>query len=173
MKEIPEYEKYPVSKEEMGKRYKNWTDALANQMMVLYRVGKETGGEVFVKRLKEEFFKLGENSAQVFKAVTGTKNEDFQDCSGGLMKVFNRLDDAMANFWDGYIENSKSALEKEVKTCPAAKQWSQEPDFCASIIGELVKGMAHALNPKFKTDGFSKLLVKGDQCCRYRIEMKD
>jgi len=173
MKEVPEFEKYPVSKEEMGKRYKNWTEALANQMMVLYRVGKETGGENFVKRLKEEFFKLGENSALVFKSVTGAKNDEFQNCSEGLPKIFDRLDDAMANFWDGYIENKANVFEKEVTTCPAAKQWSQEPEFCDVFIGEFMKGMASALNPRFKTNGFSKLLVKGDKCCRYRIEMKD
>jgi hypothetical protein len=31
MGEIPEYEKYLVSGEEMGKRYKNWTGTLASE----------------------------------------------------------------------------------------------------------------------------------------------
>ena len=37
MKEVPEFEKYPVSEAKMGKRYKNWTEGLANQMIVLYQ----------------------------------------------------------------------------------------------------------------------------------------
>jgi hypothetical protein len=171
MKEKPDYEKYPISEEEMGKRYKNWTEGLALQMMVLYRVGKETGGEDFVKRLKEEYFKIGQNNALILKARTGATTEDFKDCSGGLPKILDRIDDAMANFWDGYIENTANAFEKEIKTCPVVKQWSKEPEFCHVFFGEFVKGVAHALNPRFKTNGFSKLLVKGDDCCRYRIEM--
>jgi hypothetical protein len=149
------------------------TDSLANLVMVLYRVGKETGREPFVKRLKEELSKTGEHMAQVLKDATGTKNEDFQNCLGGLPKVFDTIDDGFGNFWDGYIENSTNVFEKEVKTCPVARQWSQEPDFCETILGEAaLQGIAHALNPKFKL-GFSKLLVKGDHLCRYRIEMKD
>ena len=170
MKEIPDYEKYPVSEEEMGKRYKNWTQGLGNQMMVLYRVGKETGGEKFIERLKAEYFKIGQNSARSVMAATGTTKEDFKDCSA-LPKICDFIDDSMANFWDGYVENSPNALEKEIKTCPVVKPWSDEPDFCDIILGEFVKGVAHGLNPQFKTDGFSKLLVKGDDCCRYRIEL--
>ncbi len=45
MPEKPEYENYPVSDEVMGKRYKNWTEGLARQMVVLYKIGKEVGGE--------------------------------------------------------------------------------------------------------------------------------
>jgi aspartate-semialdehyde dehydrogenase len=173
MKKVPEFEKYPVSPEEMGKRYKNWTDGMAYQMMVLYRVGKETGGENFIKRLKEEYFKIGQNTALALKSHAGAKREEFQDCSGALPNICNSIDDSMANFWDGYIENTAKAFEKEIKTCPVARQWSKEPEFCDIMFGELVKGVAHALNPQFKTDGFSKLLVKGDNCCRYRIEMNE
>jgi len=81
MKETPAYEKYPVSEEEMGKRYKNWTEGQAYQMMLLYRVGKETGGEKFIERLKEEYFKLGRQSARLSMKLTGTTKEDFEDCS--------------------------------------------------------------------------------------------
>lgn len=172
MKEIPEFEKYPVSSEEMGKRYKNWTDALAYQMMVLYRVGKETGGNNFIKRLKEEYFKIGQNTAKGLKAAIGAKDEDFQDCKA-VPNICDRLDDSLANFWDGYIENTTKAFEKEIKTCPVARRWSKEPDFCDLMFGEMVKGVANALNPQFKTEGFNKLLVRGDECCRYRIEMSD
>lgn len=170
MKEVPAYEKYPLSQEEMGKRYKNWTDALAYQMMILYRVGKETGGQNFIERLKEEYYKLGRKNARLSMTATATTKEDFKDCLG-LPKICNAIDDSMANFWDGYIENSATAFEKEIITCPVAKSYSMEPDFCDLILGQFVKGVAHESNPQFKTDGFSKLLVKGDSCCRYRIEL--
>jgi len=45
-----------------------------------------------------------------------------------------------------------------------------EPDFCDVISGEFVKGAAHEANPEFTTGGFTKVLVEGDNCCRYRIE---
>jgi len=51
MKEVPPYKNYPVSEEEMGKRYKNWTESLGIQMAMMYRVGKEVGGEAFVEKL--------------------------------------------------------------------------------------------------------------------------
>jgi len=172
MKQVPEYEKYPVSEEEMGKRYKNWTTGLAYQMMVLYRIGKETGGERFIERLKEEYYKMGHQSARSSMKATGTTKGDFKDCSA-LPKICDLFDDSMANFWDGYVENSARAFEKEIKTCPAVKQWSMEPDFCDVILGQFVKGVAHEANPHFKTDGFTKLLVKGDSCCRYRIELDE
>ena len=50
MKETPDYEKYPISEEEMGKRYKNWTNS--GQMVVLYRVGKEIAARKLLERLK-------------------------------------------------------------------------------------------------------------------------
>jgi hypothetical protein len=173
MKEVPEYEKYPVSEAEMGKRYKNWTEGLANQMMVLYRVGKETGGDKFVERLKEEYFKIGQGRARSLMKLTGTTEEDYKDCFKNLPNICNLIDDAMANFWDGYVERTANAFEKEIKTCPVVKQWSKEPEICDVLLREFVKGVANELNPKFKTEGFSKLLVSGDNCCRYRVELGD
>jgi hypothetical protein len=170
MKEIPEYENYPVSGEEMGKRYKNWTDSLAHQLVLLYRVGKEVGGEKFVERLKEEYYLQGYNSAKVWMSRTGTTLDDFQDCTA-LPKVFDMIDDFFANYWDGYVEHTPNAFEKELKTCPVVKSWSNEPELCELLWGESLRGMAAALNPKFKTSGFTKLLTKGDKCCRYRVSL--
>ena len=172
MKEKPEYENYPVSLEEMGKRYKNWTDTLALQMVLLYRVGKEVGGQKFVDRLKEEYYKNGGKAATFWMDQTGSRPEDFKDCMG-IAKLQDAIDDAHANFWDGYIERTPKAFEKEVKTCPVARAWSKEPEICEVLIGEFVKGLATALNPKFKNEGFSKLLTKGDKTCRFRFEMLD
>ena len=172
MKEIPAYEQYPVSEEEMGKRYKNWTEALARQMVLLFRVGKEVGGERFVERLKEEYYKNGQKGAAMWMALSGTTKEDFKDCSH-LPKVHDLIDDTFANYWDGYVEQTPKAFEKELKTCPVAKPWSKAPELCELLLGESLKGMATELNPKFKTAGFSKLLTKGDSVCRFRVELED
>jgi hypothetical protein len=172
MKEKPHYEKYPVSDEEMGKRYKNWTKALARQMVILYRVGKEVGGKEFIERLKEEYYKDGQKGAEMWMALSGTKLEDFNDCTA-LPKVHDMIDDTFANYWDGYVEHTPQAFEKELKTCPVAKAWSKEPELCEILLGESLRGMASVLNPKFKTEGFSKLLTKGDKVCRFRVELED
>jgi hypothetical protein len=172
MKETPHYEKYPVSEEEMGKRYKNWTKALARQMVAMYRVGKEVGGKKFIERLKEEYYKDGQKGAEMWMALSGTNMEDFHDCTA-LPKVHDMIDDTFANYWDGYIEHTPQAFEKELKTCPVAKAWSKEPELCEVLLGESLRGMASVLNPKFKTDGFSKLLTKGDKVCRFRVELED
>ncbi|MFW9877743.1 MAG: hypothetical protein ACFFG0_32040, partial [Candidatus Thorarchaeota archaeon] len=73
MKEIPDYEKYPVSEEEMGNRYKNWTKALARMAVLLYTVGKEVGGEKFVERLKEENRERGKRDAATIMKIVGCK----------------------------------------------------------------------------------------------------
>ena len=172
MKEIPDYENYPVSEEEMGKRYKNWTAALARQMAVMFRIGKEVGGEKFIERLKEEYYKDGQKGAEMWMKLSGTKREDFQDCMA-LPKVHDLVDDTFANFWDGYVEHTPKAFEKELKTCPVTKAWSREPDICEVLLGESLRGMAAALNPKFKTSGFTKLLTKGDNCCRFRVALEE
>jgi len=172
MSEKQDWEKYPVSDEEMGKRYKNWTEALARQMVLLYRVGKEVGGERFVERLKEEYYKDGQKGATMWMGLTGTKPEDFKDCMA-LPKIQDMIDDNFGNFWNGYIEHSPKAIEKELYTCPITKQWSKEPDLCAICVTQSGVGMYKSLNPKFKFKGFSKLLTKGDKVCRVRIEMED
>jgi hypothetical protein len=172
MKETPDYENYPVGDEVLGKRYKNWTEALARQMVTLYRVGKEVGGEKFVERLKEEYYKQGQKGAEMWMALSGTKPEDFHDCMA-LPRVHDLIDDTFANYWDGYVENTPRAFEKELKTCPVAKIWSREPELCEVLLGESLKGMAGKLNPKFKTKGFTKLLTKGDKVCRFRVALED
>ena len=172
MSEKQDWENYPVSEEEMGKRYKNWTEGLARQMVRLYRVGKEVGGEKFVERLKEEYRKDGQKGAKLWMTLTGTGPEDYKDCMK-LPKIQDMIDDGFGNFSDGYIENSRKAFEKELKTCPMTKQWSKEPDLCAICVNESAVAMYAALNPKFKFKGFSKLLTKGDKGCRFRVELED
>ena len=170
MQDTPDYEKYPVSEEEMGKRYKNWTEALSRQVVTLYRIGKEVGGEEFVARLREEFYRQGKKGALMWMGISGSRPEDFEDCMG-LPKLQDTIDDTYANFWDGYIEHTPQAFEKELKTCPVAKIWSREPDLCEVMLGASLEGMLEELNPRFKTEGFTRLLSKGDPVCRFRVEL--
>ena len=172
MQDVPDYEKYPVNEEEMGKRYKTWMEALARYVVLAYNIGKEVGGEKYVERMKEEFYKMGQKSAKMWMSLSGAKEEDFKDCLG-IPKLQDCMDDTMANFWNGYIENTPQAFEKEVYTCPIVKQWSKQPELCEILLGASMTGMIEKLNPKFKTKGFSKLLVKGDKTCRLRVEMGD
>jgi hypothetical protein len=155
----------------MGKRYKNWTEALARQMVIMYRIGKQVGGDEFVKKLKEAYYKDGQKGAKMWMEMSGCKPEDFKDCMA-LPKIYDLIDDTYANYWHGYVEHSEKAFEKELYTCPVTKLWSKEPDLCQILLGESANGMAEGLNPKFKTKGFSKLLTKGDKVCRYRVEME-
>ncbi len=170
MSEIPEYEKYPVSEEEMGKRYKNWTETLASQMALLFRVGKETGGNKFVEKLKEELYNQGKEDAVILKKLAIGKEQKFADC-GWFGKQADLIDDMFANFWHGYIEHTPEAFEKEIYTCPVARLWSNTPELC-DIISWRLWGMTEILNPKIKVKGFSKLLTRGDHVCRYRIELE-
>jgi hypothetical protein len=156
----------------MCKRYKNWTETLAYQIVLMYRVGKEFGGDKFVERMKEEFFKIGRKSAERWLFETGVKPEECHDCLP-LAKIQDHVDDRYANFWDGYVEHTPQAFEKEIKTCPITKPMSLEPDYCEILVSESYKGMLSALNPKFETEGRSKLLPKGDKCCRVRVTLKE
>lgn len=172
MENLPDYEKYPVSEEEMGKRYKNWVDALSRYVVIAFNVGKEVGGEKYVERLKEEFYKAGQRGAKHWAQAAGVTEAELEDCKG-MAKIQDFIDDGYANFWEGYIENSPKALEKEVYTCPVAKPWTRAPEFCEVILAASMEGMINTLNPKFESKGFSKLIPKGDKVCRFRIEMKE
>jgi len=172
MKEKPVYEQYPISEEEMGRHYKAWVTNLANQVVYLFKLGKEMAGEAFIERVRADFEAMGKQSASYWMSKTGTKPEDFKDCTG-IPKIQDMIDTTYANFWDGYIENSPQAFEKEVTTCPVAKPWSQEPDICDVMLGGFESGLMKGLNPRFSPKGFSKLLVKGDRSCRFRVELED
>ena len=171
MSTVPEHERYPVSQEEMGRRYKNWMDVLAMYMVIAYNVGKEVGGDKYVERMKEEFAKLGEKSATFWMTVSHTTEQELADCCG-IARLQDHMDDMYANFWDGYIENTPEAFEKEVYTCPVARAWSRQPELCSVLLQTSLSSLMKKLNPKFKPLGFSKLMVKGDKTCRFRIEME-
>lgn len=169
MKEIPAYENYPISEEEMGKRYKNWMQVLALYVVMAYDTGKEVGGEAYVKKMKEKFHAMGQKSARMWMKRSGSRPEDMADCLG-IPKLQDCMDDTFANFWHDYIETTPEAFEKEVYTCPVAGIWSQQPELCEILLNASMCGMMESLNPKFQPKGFSKLLVKGDSTCRFRVE---
>lgn len=166
-----DYEKNPFSEEEMNQRYRNWADWLASLLVTVYQVGKETGGEKFMSRIKEEFYKQGQKGAKRWLSITGTKLEDYTNCQT-LCDLQDFIDDLFANYWKGHAEKSDQAFEKDLYTCPFTKQFSKEPEICSIIVGESTRGMYEALNPQYKFSGFSKLLTKGEGACRIRVELE-
>ena len=171
MQGLPEYERYPVSEAEMGQRYKNWVDALSRYVVLAFNVGKELAGEKYVERLKEEFYKLGQRSAKHWLEVSGITEVELADCKG-FGKLQDFIDDGYANFWEGYIENSPEAFEKELYTCPVVKAWSRAPELCEVMLCASMEGLIETLNPQCEAKGFSRLMTKGDKVCRFRMEMK-
>jgi hypothetical protein len=164
-------EKYPVSEEEMGKKYKIWTESLARYVVWLYSIGKEVGGDKFVEKVKDKYYSEGLKSAKGLMAMTGTSPEDFQDCAN-IHKIWDIIDESAANYWNGYVENSPRAFEKELFTCPGAKAYSKEPEICSLCITSWCNGVVKGLNPRLEMK-FSKLMPEGDDVCRYRVEMKE
>ncbi|HEX76764.1 MAG TPA: hypothetical protein G4O12_09350 [Dehalococcoidia bacterium] len=172
MQNMPEYERYPVSEAEMGQRYKNWVDALSRYTVIAFNVGKEVAGEKYVERVREEFYKAGQRSAKHWLEASGVKEAELADCRG-LAKVQDFIDDGYANFWEGHIENSPRAFEKELLTCPVVKPWSRAPELCEIMLAASMDGLVKTLNPKCEAKGFSKLLTRGDKGCRFRVEMQE
>ena len=162
-----------LSDAEMGQRYKNWMEALARYTVIAFNVGKELAGEKYVERLKEEFYQAGQRSAKYWVEATGIKElqpELQPDCKA-IGKLMDFIDNGYANFWDGYIENSPKAYDKDIVTCPIAKPWSRAPELC-DMIEVSMQGLYDALNPKARIK-FDKWLTRGEKVCHYRIEMKE
>ncbi len=172
MKETPEYEKYPISEEEMGKHYKAWMNALGDFIMDLFKIGKEVGGDEFIERVKSDFTMKGKMEASYWMKRAGATADDFKDCTD-VHKVQDVIDNNFANFYDGYIEKTPGVFEKEVKTCPVAKSFCKTPEICDVILESYESGVMKGLNPKFNFKGFSKLIPKGDDTCRFRVELED
>ncbi len=159
-----------LSQVDMGERYKNWMEALARWTVIAIAVGKEVAGEAYLKRLEEEFYNGGRRNVRHWTEVVGLE-ETAPDCMA-LGKIMDAVDDSFANWWDGYVENSPKAFEKHILTCPVAKAFRREPDFCERLVGASALGMLQGLNPKAHIT-FDKFLSKGDETCHYRIEIKE
>ena len=158
--------------EGMEERYKTWAENLAGLVALLVTVGQEVGGEEFLSKVEEAIFEGSKSDAQKWKDAAGIKeSETTLDCLK-IGQVFDALDDSLANFWDGYVEQSAKAFEKRVVTCPVAEGFSINPVICERLIASGAQGLLKALNPK-ATLRFAELMPKGGDCCRYRIEIED
>jgi len=162
-----------LSDKELVKAYKSWMDACARYAVMAFNVGKEVGGEKYVKKLKEEFYKAGQRGAKSWIAASGVKElqPELKPGCRAIGKLMDYIDEGYLNFWDGYKENSEKAYDKDILTCPVAKAWSRAPELC-DCIEVSMQGLYDSINPKAKIK-FDKLLTKGDEVCHYRIEMKE
>ncbi len=156
----------------MEERYKAWAENMAALVALLITVGQEVGGEDFMRKVEDAIFEGTKLDAQKWKEAAGIGDmETAPDCLT-IGKVFDTMDDSLANFWDGYIEKSPKAFEKRVVTCPAAEAFSMAPIICERVIASAAQGLVKALNPK-AAFRFTELMPKGDDSCRYRIEIED
>lgn len=158
--------------ENMEERYKAWAENMAGLVSLLVTVGQEVGGDQFLNKVEEAIFEGSKLDAQKWKDAAGIEEtETTLDCLK-IGKVFDKMDDSLANFWDGYIEKSPKAFEKRVVTCPVAEGFSIAPVVCERFILSGAQGLLKALNPK-ATFRFTELMPNGDDACCYRIEIEE
>lgn len=158
--------------ENMEQRYRAWAENMASLVAIMAIVGQETGGEEFLRKVEETIFEGSKLDVQRYKDAAGIADTDSPADCLTLSKLMDAVDDSLANFWDGYIEKSPGVFEKEVVTCPVAEAFSLAPVVCERIIAGGARGYIKALNPKADIR-FSKLIPKGDDVCRYRIEIEE
>lgn len=167
-----EQEKRFKNTENMEDRYKAWTENMAGLVSVLVTVGQEVGGDEFLNKVEEAIFEGSKLDAQKWKdAAKIGEAEKNLDCLK-IGQVFDKMDDSLANFWDGYIEKTPYVFEKRVVTCPVAEAFSIAPVVCERLILSGAQGLLEALNPK-ATFSFTELMPNGDDACCYRIELEE
>jgi hypothetical protein len=158
--------------ENMERRYRAWAENMASLVALILTIGQGVGGEQFLHKVEETVFEGSKLDVQKWKDIAGIGEiETAPDCLA-IGKVFDAMDDSLANFWDGYVEKSPKVFEKRVVTCPVAEAFSMAPVICERVIASGAKGLVKALN--LKADFcFLELMPKGDDACRYRIEITD
>ena len=158
--------------ENMEERYRNWAENMASLVALMTVIGQETGGEEFLRRVEETIFEGSKLDVQRYKDAAGIgETETEPDCLI-LGKLMDAVDDSLANFWDDYVEKSPKVFEKRVVTCPVAHAFAMAPVVCERIIAAGARGYLKALNPKAEIE-FTELIPKGDDACRYRIEIQE
>jgi hypothetical protein len=158
--------------ENMEERYRAWAENMASLVAIMTIVGQETGGEEFLRKVEEVIFEGSKLDVQRYKDAAGIgETEAAPDCLV-LGKLMDAVDDSLANFWDGYIEKSPKIFEKRVVTCPVADAFAMAPAVCERIIAAGARGYLKALNPRAEIE-FTELIPKGDDACRYRIQIKE
>jgi len=155
---------------DMGEKYKNWIESLVWQVVIAIGVGKEVAGENYLKKLEEASYSFGARSVGHWTELTGVKEAN-PDCMV-LGKIMDAIDDSIANWWDGYVENSPTAFEKHIINCPVAEYMKWAPEFCERLVPATLRGILQTLNPK-ATITFDSYLSKGDETCHYRVEIGD
>jgi hypothetical protein len=156
----------------MRQRYKAWAENLASLVALMVVIGEEVGGEQFLRKVEEAIFEGSKLDVERHKEAAGiAETETAPDCLA-IGRLLDIIDDSLANFWDGYIEKSPKVFEKRVVTCPVAEAFSMAPVICERVIASGLKGYVKALNPKAQVR-FTDLMPKGDDACRYRIEITD
>lgn len=157
---------------DMGERYKAWAENLAVLLVLMVKIGQESGGEQFLHKVEEAIFEGSKLDVQRRKDAAGVRETGTASDCLTIGKVFDTMDDSLGNFWDGYVEKSPKVFEKRIVTCPVAEAFSLAPVICERVIQSGAMGLVKALNPK-ASFRFLELMPKGDDVCRYRIEIQD
>jgi hypothetical protein len=150
----------------MEQVYKNWTEFLAHWVTIMFKVGKEMAGEAFVQKVEEELY---QGSLRLGTALRSQMGVEGTDCTA-IGRVFDAVDESMANYWDGHVENTPGGFEKHITTCPVAKTFSRDPEICARFMTAGARGVVASINPD-ATFCMEELIPKGDKSCHYRIEI--
>ncbi|MCX6000266.1 MAG: hypothetical protein NTU41_11965 [Chloroflexi bacterium] len=147
--------------------YKNWMNSLAWWATIMYRAGKETGGEVFVRKVEAEFHQMGKRQGEILRSRLQVEEVD---CTT-IGRIMDGIDKSFGNYWDGYIENSPGGFEKLITTCPVADTLSRAPEICTRLLYACAQGIVIGINPdaKFRMD---EIISKGDKVCHVRIELE-
>ena len=158
--------------ENMEQRYRAWAENMASLVALMASIGEETGGEEFLRRVEEAILDSTKFSVDRLKEAAGiSQTQTEADCLT-IGKFMDTMDDSLANFWDGYVEKTPKVFEKRILTCPVAEALSTAPVVCERFIASGARGSIKALNPKANIQ-FTELLPKGDDVCRYRIEIEE
>jgi len=155
----------------MEKRYRAWAENMASIVALMASIGEETGGEEFLRRVEEAIFDSSRLNGERYKEAAGISPQTEVDCLA-IGELCDKMDYSLANFWDGYVEKTPKAFEKRILTCPVAEALSTAPVVCERFIASGARGSIKALNPKANIR-FTELLPKGDDVCRYRIEIEE
>ena len=145
---------------------------MASIAALMASIGEETGGEEFLRRVEEAIFDSSRLNGERYKEAKGISQTQTEvDCLA-IGELCDKMDNSLANFWDGYVEKTPKAFEKRILTCPVAEALSAAPVVCERFIASGARGSIKALNPKANIR-FTELLPKGDDVCRYRVEIEE
>lgn len=148
--------------------YQNWMGVMGLCTVTLFNVGKELAGETFVKRLEEEFYKVGLAEGGKLRDKAGL-GKDETDCIA-IGKMLDIGDESMGNYWDEHVENSPKVFEKHINTCPVGEILSHAPEMCSRVIAATVQGTVHCVNSNAKVS-WHEIIARGDKTCHYRVQI--